>query len=304
MAATNLNTTPLVVIAGPTASGKTALAIRLAERYDGEIICADSRTIYKGMDIGTAKPSAEEQARVPHWGLDIVEPGERFTVADFKAYAERKIQEIRERDRIPFLVGGTGLYIDAVIFDFQLAPVPDKTLRTQLSLMDVEDLQDYCIKNNISLPENKQNKRYLVRAIERKNISIMRRNVPLDNTYVVGITTNRETLRTRIEHRSEQLFTNNVVEEATILGEKYGWNSEAMTGNIYPLVKKYVDRAITESELRRQFAVSDWRLAKRQMTWLRRNPYIAWGTLETTEHWLSNALASVRHLCYNVPREE
>lgn len=304
MAATNLNTTPLVVIAGPTASGKTALAIRLAERYDGEIICADSRTIYKGMDIGTAKPSAEEQARVPHWGLDIVEPGERFTVADFKAYAERKIQEIRERDRIPFLVGGTGLYIDAVIFDFQLAPVPDKTLRTQLSLMDVEDLQDYCIKNNISLPENKQNKRYLVRAIERKNISIMRRNVPLDNTYVVGITTNRETLRTRIEHRSEQLFTNNVVEEATILGEKYGWNSEAMTGNIYPLVKKYVDRAITESELRRQSAVSDWRLAKRQMTWLRRNPYIAWGTLETTEHWLSNALASVRHLCYNVPREE
>ena len=304
MAATNLNTTPLVVIAGPTASGKTALAIRLAERYDGEIICADSRTIYKGMDIGTAKPSAEEQARVPHWGLDIVEPGERFTVADFKAYAERKIQEIRERDRIPFLVGGTGLYIDAVIFDFQLAPVPDKTLRTQLSLMDVEDLQDYCIKNNISLPENKQNKRYLVRAIERKNISIMRRNVPLDNTYVVGITTNRETLRTRIEHRSEQLFTNNVVEEATILGEKYGWNSEAMTGNIYPLVKKYVDTAITESELRRHFAVSDWRLAKRQMTWLRRNPYIAWGTLETTEHWLSNALASVRHLCYNVPREE
>ena len=304
MAATNLNTTPLVVIAGPTASGKTALAIRLAERYDGEIICADSRTIYKGMDIGTAKPSAEEQARVPHWGLDIVEPGERFTVADFKAYAERKIREIRERGRVPFLVGGTGLYIDAVIFDFQLAPVPDKTLRTQLSLMDVEDLQDYCIKNNISLPENKQNKRYLVRAIERKNISIMRRNVPLDNTYVVGITTDRETLRTRIEHRSEQLFTNNVVEEATILGEKYGWNSEAMTGNIYPLVKKYVERAITESELRRQSAVSDWRLAKRQMTWLRRNPYITWGTLETTEHWLSNALASVRHLCYNVPREE
>ena len=304
MAATNLNTTPLVVIAGPTASGKTALAIRLAERYDGEIICADSRTIYKGMDIGTAKPSAEEQARVPHWGLDIVEPGERFTVADFKAYAERKIQEIRERDRIPFLVGGTGLYIDAVIFDFQLAPVPDETLRTQFSLMDVKELQDYCIKNNISLPENKQNKRYLVRTIERKNVSTMRRDAPLDNTYVVGITTDRETLRTRIEYRSEQLFTNNVVKEATMLGEKYGWDSEAMTGNIYPLVKKYVDRAITESELRRQFAVSDWRLAKRQMTWLRRNPYIAWGTLETTEHWLSNALASVRHLCYNVPREE
>ena len=291
MAATNLNTTPLVVIAGPTASGKTALAIRLAERYDGEIICADSRTIYKGMDIGTAKPSAEEQARVPHWGLDIVEPGERFTVADFKAYAERKIQEIRERGRVPFLVGGTGLYIDAVIFDFQLAPVSDETLRTQLNLMDVKELQDYCIKNNISLPENKQNKRYLVRAIERKNISIMRRNVPLDNTYVVGITTNRETLRTRIALRSEQLFANNVVEEATILSKKYSWDSEAMTGNVYPLVRKYIAGELDETGLRREFEISDWRLAKRQMTWLRRNPYIMWGTLEASEHYLSRILA-------------
>ena len=95
MAATNLDTTPLVVIAGPTASGKTALAIRLAERYDGEIICADSRTIYKGMDIGTAKPTTSERARIPHWGLDLVEPGERYSAADFKQYAVQKINEIR-----------------------------------------------------------------------------------------------------------------------------------------------------------------------------------------------------------------
>ena len=275
---------------GPTASGKTDLAIQLRQSLPVEVISVDSALIYKGMDIGTAKPSAEEQARVPHWGLDIVEPGERFTVADFKAYAERKIREIRERGRVPFLVGGTGLYIDAVIFDFQLAPVPDETLRTQLSLMDVEDLQDYCIKNNISLPENKQNKRYLVRAIERKNISIMRRNVPLDNTYVVGITTNRETLRTRIEHRSEQLFTNNVVEEATLLGEKYGWESEAMTGNIYPLVHEYLRGAIDETELKRRFVVSDWRLAKRQMTWLRRNEHMMWADIPAAEHYLSTLL--------------
>ena len=101
---------PLVVIVGPTASGKSTLAIELAEQYGGEIICADSRTIYTGMDIGTAKPSAEDQARVPHWGLDLVQPGEPFSAADFKVYAEQKIADIRSRGRIPFLVGGTGLY--------------------------------------------------------------------------------------------------------------------------------------------------------------------------------------------------
>ena len=157
--------------------------------------------------------------------------------------------------------------------------------------MDVEELQDYCIKNNISLPENKQNKRYLVRTIERKNVSTMRNNVPLDNTYVVGITTDRETLRTRIALRSEQLFANNVVEEATILGKKYSWDSEAMTGNVYPLVRKYIAGELDETGLRREFEISDWRLAKRQMTWLRRNPYIMWGTLEASEHYLSRILA-------------
>ena len=100
---------PLVVIVGPTASGKTALAVRLASHYNGEIICADSRTVYKGMDIGTAKPTAEERALAPHWGLDLVEPNEGFSAADFKAYATATIDQIRARGAVPFLVGGTGL---------------------------------------------------------------------------------------------------------------------------------------------------------------------------------------------------
>ena len=105
-------TPPLVVIAGPTASGKTGLAISVAERFNGEIICADSRTIYRGMDVGTAKPTADDRARVPHWGVDLVDPGDRFTAADFKEYPNAKIADIRNRQKIPFLVGGTGLYID------------------------------------------------------------------------------------------------------------------------------------------------------------------------------------------------
>lgn len=282
---------PLVVIAGPTASGKTALAVRLAERFGGEIICADSRTIYTGMDIGTAKPTCDERANVPHWGLDLVEPGERFTVVNFKAYAEQKIAEIRERGNIPFLVGGTGLYIDAIVFDFAFAGEANEALREQLEQMNIQELQKYCENNNIKLPENDHNKRYLIRAIERKNIITKRREILIDNVIVVGITTNRETLRTRIAFRSEQLFANNVVEEATILGKKYGWDSEAMTGNVYPLVRKYIAGELDEMGLRREFEVSDWRLAKRQMTWLRRNPYIMWGTIEASEHYLSRILA-------------
>ena len=282
---------PLIVIAGPTASGKTALAVRLAERFGGEIICADSRTIYRGMDIGTAKPTRDERANVPHWGLDLVEPGGRFTVADFKAYAEQKIAEIRERGNVPFLVGGTGLYIDAIVFDFAFAGEANEVLRKQLERMNIQELQKYCENNNIKLPENDHNKRYLIRAIERKNVTVKRRETPIDNTIVVGITTNRETLRTRIALRSEQLFANNVVEEATILSKKYSWDSEAMTGNVYPLVQKYIAGDLDEMELRREFEISDWRLAKRQMTWLRRNPYIMWGTIEASEHYLSRILA-------------
>ena len=282
---------PLIVIAGPTASGKTALAVRLAERFGGEIICADSRTIYTGMDIGTAKPTCDERANVPHWGLDLVEPGGRFTVADFKAYAEQKIAEIRERGNVPFLVGGTGLYIDAIVFDFAFAGEANEVLREQLEQMNVQELQKYCENNNIKLPENDHNKRYLIRAIERKNVTVKRRETLIDNTIVVGITTNRETLRTRIALRSEQLFANNVVEEATILGKKYSWDSEAMTGNVYPLVRKYIAGELDETGLRREFEISDWRLAKRQMTWLRRNPYIMWGTIEASEHYLSRILA-------------
>ena len=107
------------MILGPTGSGKTGVAIEIAEAIGGEIISADSRAIYQGMDIGTAKPTREEQARVPHWGLDLVEPGKRFTVADWKQYAEAKIKEIRARGHVPIIVGGTGLYIDALIYDYQ-----------------------------------------------------------------------------------------------------------------------------------------------------------------------------------------
>jgi tRNA dimethylallyltransferase len=281
---------PLVVIVGPTASGKSGLALKLAEQFGGEIICADSRTVYKGMDIGTAKPSRKDQARVPHWGLDLVEPGESFSVADFQKYAYEKIADIRARGKIPFLVGGSGLYIDAVIFEFQFGPV-NKEFRESLDSLTLEELQECCFENNIILPENEKNRRHLISAIERKNVVSKGLTEPQRNSYIVGITTEKDILHERIHERSEHLFESGMVEEAIALGTKFGWESEAMTGNIYKLVKEFVDGKLTKDELKQRNETADWQLAKRQLTWLKRNRFITWLELDEAEKYIADMLA-------------
>jgi len=287
-------TAPLVVIVGPTASGKTALAVELAQRYGGEIICADSRTVYRGMDIGTAKPTPEERRRVPHWGLDLVEPNQRFTAADFQQYARSKIDDIRLRGKIPFLVGGTGLYIDGVIFDYEFGSDANPVLRKKLEQYTVNQLHEYCKNNNVKLPENSSNKRYIIRAIEQNAINNRRKAQPIQNSIIVGIATNTNELRTRIERRTEQLFADGVVDEAKKLGNKYGWNNEAMTGNIYRLVWQYVAGDLTLGEVKQRFITKDWQLAKRQLTWLRRNPYIQWMTLDEANNYIGVQLETWR----------
>lgn len=281
---------PLVVIVGPTASGKTALAISIALRFGGEIICADSRTVYKGMDVGTAKPTQDEQALVPHWGLDLVEPNQRFTAAHFQSYAKAKIEEIRSRGHIPLLVGGSGLYIDSVVFNYEFGP--DRTIerRRELEKYELEELINYCRKNNVILPENHKNKRYIVRAIEQNTINNRRRQKPLENSIIVGIATDTDILKSRIQQRAEQLFADGVVEEAVLLGKKYGWDSESMTGNIYPLVRRYLIGELSLPEMQQLSATRDWQLARRQLTWLKRNPFINWYDLNEAEQFLISTL--------------
>lgn len=282
---------PLIVIVGPTASGKSALAIELAKQFNGEIICADSRTVYKNMDIGTAKPSLQDQAEVPHWGIDLVEPGDTFTAADFKKYALQKVQQIRERGHVPFIVGGTGLYVDGVIFDYKFGQ-PKPELRKILESQSIEELKQYCTINNIILPENENNRRYVIRAIEQENINTKKLSRLIDNTIVVGIATDRDVLRTRIAARANQLFENGMLEEAIKLGKTYGWENEAMTGNIYKLVRQYQAGELTLDELKQKNITADWRLAKRQLTYLKRNPYIHWASLEDAHEYIKSLLKS------------
>ncbi len=283
---------PVIVIVGPTASGKTALAIRIAQTHDGEIICADSRTVFQDMNIGTAKPDATEQAGVPHWGLDLCLPGERFTAAAFQQYANERIDDIRSRGKLPIVVGGTGLYVDGLVYEYQYPAEPSDTDRNKFESMSQDELYKYCIDNNIELPLNDKNKRHLVRSVVHQHVTEQRREHIRSDVLMYGIAVDKATSISRIATRTEHMFDDGVVDEAKALGKKYGWDSEAMSGNIYPLLHEYVQGERSLAQAKEAFRHRDWQLAKRQMTWFRRNPEIAWGTVADIEHRIEQMLAS------------
>lgn len=282
---------PLIVITGPTASGKTGLALSLAERFNGEIVCADSRTIYKGMDIGTAKPTAKERARVPHYGLDVAEPGERFTAKDFQTLACHAIEDIRARGKVPFLVGGTGLYIDALVLDLEW-PEQMHDPATYASL-STDELRTMIKKQQFTMPLNDRNRLHLINTLARGGMQGKARTSPLENTIVVAIATDKQTLDTRIETRAIQMFDSGVIEEAERLGSTYGWDSAAMSSNIYPIVRRLLEGEITREQAIEYFIARDRQLAKRQLTWLRRHEYIKWLPLDEAEAYIETTLQEV-----------
>jgi len=269
---------PLLVIVGQTATGKSALALDLAERLGGEIICADSRTVYRDMNIGTAKPSAADQARVPHWGLDLASPAERFTVADFKNYAERAIREIQSRGMLPIMVGGSGLYIDAVLYDFQLRPVAEPGLRAELEALSVDQLQARLAALGLPLPENARNPRYLMRAIETADAPAGTggKSELRPNTVILGLEQDMVIIEERIAARVEQMVADGLVAEVTLLSNKYGWEAQAMQAPGYKAFRDYITGTKTLDEAKAEFVRNDRALAKRQKTWFRRNKSIHW----------------------------
>lgn len=285
---------PLIVITGPTASGKSAFALDLAEKWGGEIVCADSRTVYKGMDIGTAKPSKEEQKRIRHWGLDIIEPDERFTVVDFQNMANDAIRDIRSRGKIPFLVGGTGLYIDAVVLNYVFAPKADQKLRRELEKLSLLELVSLHQKQHLSLPENEKNRRYLIRSIEKNNASTSRNSQPNEDTHVFAIDVKKDILRDRINRRIDTMFHNNIVLETQHLLKTYDANCEAMTGNIYRVIAQMIAGSLGEEEAKRLCVTRDWQLAKRQITWLKRHDFVHWHDILSARSAIDAVLQNYR----------
>lgn len=239
---------PVIVIVGPTGSGKTGLSVEIAREVEGEIISADSRAIYKGMDIGTAKPSLEEQGGIVHYGLDLVEPGERFTVADFKEYAEQKICSIREKGKVPIVCGGTGLYIDALVYNYQF---------------DIE--QKNCSK------QQREGLSFAEKYPDRVKMSAEYR--------IFGIKWPKEELRTRLKARIDKMFCPELYEETRKLVEKYGFGSQAMKSDIYEYAWGYLEGKYSLEEAKKLCFYRDTHLAKRQMTWFKRNSEIEWDSL-------------------------
>ena len=267
---------PLLVIVGETASGKSALAIQLAEKFGGEIIAADSRTIYKGMDIGTAKPSVADQMRIPHHLIDITTPDRQITVADYKQQADQVISAISDRGKLPILVGGTGLYIDSVIFNFQFRPIGDPKLRKRLSVMSVQALQNRLIEEGMPLPNNSLNRRHLIRSIESGGITAL--SQPLrSNTLIVGLTIDRSILIERIIARVEKMFDEGLETEVLSLVDTYGWVTPLQTIG-YQEFQPYFAGQQNLDETKAKIIHNTVAYAKRQRTWFKRNNSIRWVT--------------------------
>jgi len=265
---------PVVVIVGETGSGKSALAVELAKRYDGEIIAADSRTVYKGMDIGTAKPPVAERQGIVHHGFDVVPPDGQFTAYDFRQLANKEIVDITGRGKLPIIVGGTGLYIDAFLYNFAFRPPLENRLRDDLRSMTVPELQARIRAVGLPLPVNATNPRHLARLLESGQPPRQDR-VLRSRTLVLGLRLERPELEQRIVQRVEDMFAAGLIEETARLHAQYG-GIEALRTPGYRAVVAYLSGALSVDEAKQQFVRADLHLAKRQRTWFKRNNDIHW----------------------------
>lgn len=272
---------PVICIVGPTATGKTDLAIRLAQQFSGEIICADSRTVYRGLDIGTAKPSAQERAAVPHHLLDIVDPDQTLSAAQFKQLAEQAALEIWTRGKVPFLVGGSGLYIDAVIYDYQFPPEADPSLQAELEKLSDDELlrRLEAVDPEAFGRVDLANRRRVVRAIETAGLARNRQAEVPGNFLLLGLDLNKEVIQKRIAQRVEKMLSQGLFHEVQVLSQRYGWEAEALQAPAYQAFKEAVLGRKTVEQAAADFARADQLLAKKQRTWFKRNQAI---------HWLEN----------------
>lgn len=266
----------VIAIVGQTASGKTSAAIALAKQIGGEIICADSRTVYRHMDIGTAKPTKQEQLAVPHHLIDVVEPGEHFTVSNFVQRAKKCMQDIKLRGNVPIIVGGTGLYVDALLYNFQFPKVDSVYSRETLQQMDIENLTTLTESLGLDIAVlNTKNKRHLINAILRNGSNGTSEPLP-GGTQILGITLDRNILEERIKQRVETMFETGFLQEAKDVASRFGWDNESMSGIGYRVAREYIEGRATEEEAKQAFIKGDRQLAKRQRTWFKRNADIRW----------------------------
>lgn len=278
----------ILVIIGPTASGKSSLAIDLARHFNGEVISADSRQVYKGMDIGTGKVTKKEQWLVPHHGLDLVNPKKQYSAADFKSYAQAKIADIVGNKKLPVICGGTGLYMDSVVYDLTFPEVaPDLKFRAKLEKQSAEQLYTLLKKQDPRRAEtiDRHNKRRLIRALEIiKAIGVIAsldtnyaNHTPQYQTLWLGL--NPKNLDARIKKRLDLRFKQGMVNEVKKLHEQgISWKRLNDFGLEYRWISLFLQRKISNQEMKSGLYAAIRQYAKRQMTWFKRNKNIHWLT--------------------------
>lgn len=308
----------VIVVLGPTASGKSSLAVKLAQKIDGEIISADSRQVYMGMNIGTGKITKKEMGKIPHYLLDIKDPKKQFTVVEFKKLAEKKIEEIFKKNKTPIICGGTGFYIDAVVNNINFTQVgPDKKLRKNLEKKSADELFKILKKLNPVRAKNidSKNKRRLIRAIEitktqinadkkpqinadydvqTNNTDYTRTNAEKLSPYSlqlengreydfleIGIKIDNKKLRKLIHDRLIKRIKKGMIAEVKKLHENgVGWKRLDDFGLEYRYVSRYLRGLLSKDEMIKQLETKIWQFSKRQKTWFKRNKNIKWFELK------------------------
>ncbi len=283
----------IIVIAGPTASGKTALSIELAKNINGEIISSDSMQIYQGMDIGTAKVTPEEMQGIQHYLLDFVPPDKRYSVSDFKKDAEKAIEGILAKGKVPIIAGGTGLYIDSLVYGIEYPEMEyDETYRdflmqqaqTEEGLKAIYEKAKQ-IDEEAMLHISPNDKKRIIRVLEiykatGKNKTEQEKlsrihGVPYDYK-VFAIDMQREKLYERINQRVDLMLEQGLVEEVKNLRDKYQEFPTAMQGLGYKEVVEYLKEECTYGEMVEKLKQETRRYAKRQLTWFRKNKETVW----------------------------
>ena len=282
----------VIVICGPTASGKTALSIELAKKINGEIISCDSMQIYKDMNIGTAKVTEEEMQGIKHYMIYFVSPDERYSVADYKNDAEKIIEIIINKGKTPIIVGGTGLYVDSLIYNIEYPKINlDEDYRQKLEkeveekglkyLYDVAKKIDEQAVQKISINDKKRIMRVLEiyhatgKTKTEQEVESRKKEVKYDYK-IFAINMDREKLYQRINLRVDKMIENGLIEEVENLQKQYNHFPTAMQGLGYKEVVEYLQNEITKDEMIEKIKQETRRYAKRQLTWFRKNKQTIW----------------------------
>lgn len=270
----------LIVIAGTNASGKSGLGVELAARYGGEVVSADSRQVFERLDLGSGKITKEEMRDVPHHLIDVCRPGDFFSMADFQRLAYAAIDDILARGRLPFLLGGTGLYVDAVADGYELSDrAPDLQLRAHLETFETPALYEMLREK---LPETEidpKNRNRVMRALERLAADDYHpgQRTPRYETLKLGVTWDRETLKARIDERLQRRLDEGMVQEVEAL-LKDGVSEEFLMklGLEYRYLTRYLKGEIGYDQMVLELGNAIKKFAKRQVTWFKKDPHIHW----------------------------